>query len=224
MAKPFHYSYRIGLLLVACSPTGIMATVLSKYINQSDYNLVFGSFFLSVLSCVVYIPAILKLLLEHHVHLSIHPIIFQTAGIVIIPYLASRVLISFSNKQLIQRVKSASHWIILVMLFLIITASTGRVISSLQPNSTLLTISAAVWAIYLLQGMLGYLWGYVLGNVSVRNTLAFVCSSRNGQIVLAIAMLNFSDMTAVPVIISIFFHHINNAFWLWLLRERNKHD
>ena len=66
-------------------------------------------------------------------------------------------------------------------------------------------------------------WGFWIGNLiggkELRNTLTFISSSRNLQIVLAVVILNFSPLATVPIIIATIFHNIMNAFWLWALQK-----
>ena len=75
-----------------------------------------------------------------------------------------------------------------------------------------------VFSVYLVQGGVAYLAARLFWGASIRRTLALIASSRNNQISLGIAVMNFSPATAVPCIFGFIFHHFTNAVWLWLFR------
>ena len=106
------------------------------------------------------------------------------------------------------------------MAFCVVTISVAGPSEELRWDVSLISLSAVIMVVYLLPGLLGYLAGYLLGGIGTRNTLSFIASSRNVQLVLAIAILNFPPLTTVPIIIAIFVHHLVNAFWLWLYRVK----
>ena len=70
----------------------------------------------------------------------------------------------------------------------------------------------------------GYAIGWMAGNTELKTTLPFICSSRNIQLVFAIAVLNFPPLTYVPLILGIFLHHLTNAFWIWILGRNQSAD
>ena len=76
-----------------------------------------------------------------------------------------------------------------------------------------------VFSVYMLQGGIAYLVGRLFWGKPIRRTLALIASSRNNQISLGIAIVNFSPATAIPCIFGFIFHHVTNAIWLWLFRK-----
>ena len=105
------------------------------------------------------------------------------------------------------------------LIFLIISTSIGSAASQLKWDLTLLKLSVSVVGIYLIHAGIAYSIGSLIGRKELKNTLTFISSSRNCQIALALAVLNFPPLTAVPIIIGIVFHHITNAFWIWMLQR-----
>jgi len=103
------------------------------------------------------------------------------------------------------------------LLFGIIFASVGKVADQLVWQADSIWLAMVILAIYLIHGGIGFVIGCVWGNAEIKMTLPFICSSRNIQLVFAIAVLNFPPLTYVPVIMGIFIHHLTNAFWLWIL-------
>lgn len=211
--------YRIGLLLVAASPTGIMGIILLRYLRHNDSNLAFSNFLFSTFGAILFIPVVLKLILGQTVEIEMRPIMGQTAALIIIPFVATRLVRRFCQDNVLMGIKKASKAFIPALVFLIIATSIGSASDELEWNLTLLRLSFSVFIIYMIQGGLGYMAGSLTDDRKIRNTLALISSSRNIQIVLAIAILNFSPLCSVPIIIATISHHITNAFWLWILQK-----
>jgi predicted Na+-dependent transporter len=115
------------------------------------------------------------------------------------------------------RHKIISQGFTLLLLFGIIVVSVAKVADQLVWHADSMRLAVLVLAIYLIHGGLGYAIGWVWGSAELKMTLPFICSSRNIQLVFAIAVLNFSPLTYVPIIMGLFFHQLTNAFWLWVL-------
>jgi len=212
-------SYRLGLLLVASAPSGIVGIILIQYIPSRDYNLAFSDLLSSTFASILFIPLILKLIIGQNFLIEIRPIIAQTAALVIIPFLATRLTNRFVSSRQRQIIKKVAKFLIPLLIFLIVSASIGSAAGKLKLDLTLLRLSIVVLGIYMLHAGLGYVAGSLIGRKEIRNTLTFISSSRNCQIILALAILNFSPLTSVPIIIAIIFYHITNAFWLWILQK-----
>jgi predicted Na+-dependent transporter len=105
------------------------------------------------------------------------------------------------------------------LLFGVVVTSVGKVADQLVLSANSLWLAVLVLAIYLIHGGLGYVIGWFRDNAELKMTLPFICSSRNIQLVFAIAVLNFPPLTYVPIILGIFFHHLTNIFWLWVLNK-----
>jgi len=215
----FEPSYRTGLLLVACAPSGIMGIILIRYLTHRDYNLAFSNFLFSTFGSILFIPIVLKLFLGQTISIEMRPIIVQTAILIVIPFLAACFVNRFFTDKQVLWIKKNSNYVIPSLIFLIISTSIGSAAGQLKWDLTLLRLSVSVAGIYLLHAGLAYFIGSLIGRKELKNTLTFMSSSRNCQIVLALAILNFSPLTAVPIVIGIVFHHITNAFWLWMLQK-----
>jgi predicted Na+-dependent transporter len=219
LSTGFPAPYRTGLLLVACAPTGITTLVLGRYIKGSNYHLVVSNFFFTTFSSVFYIPIILKFVLNEAVNFETSPytLLSQMALLVMLPYILSQTMVHLLHQQWLIKHKIISKGITLFLLFGVIVVSVGKVADQLVWQADSVWLAVVILAIYLIHGGLGYAIGWLWGNAELKATLPFICSSRNIQLVFAIAVLNFSPLTFVPIIMGIFFHHLTNAFWLWLL-------
>jgi predicted Na+-dependent transporter len=213
-------SYRLGLLLVSTSPSGIMGIIFIKYITYRDYNLAFSNLIFSTFCSIIYIPIILKLTIGQTLLIETRPLIIQTATLIILPFLSTRIIIRFFPEKQLQLIKKIANYMIPLMIFLIVSSSIGSAADQLKWDLAFLRLTVSVISIYLLHASLGYFAGSLIGKKEIKNTLTFISSSRNCQIVLALAILNFSPLTLMPIIIAIIFHHITNAFWLWMLESK----
>ena len=211
--------YRTGLLLVACAPTGITTLVLGRYIKGSNYHLVLSNFLFTTFGSMFYIPVLLKFVLNESVRFETSPytLLGQMALLVILPYILSQTIVHLLHQQWLIKHKIISKGFTLLLLFCIIVVSIGKVADQLAWHADSMWLAVLILAIYLIHGGLGYAIGWVWGNAELKMTLPFICSSRNIQLVFAIAVLNFSPLTYVPIIMGLFFHHLTNAFWLWIL-------
>jgi predicted Na+-dependent transporter len=219
LSVAFMDPYRIGLLLVACAPTGITTLILGRYIKGSNYQLVLNNFFFTTLASLFYIPIILRLVLSEAVKFDISPytLFGQMTLFVVLPYILSRTAVRlFHQRWLIIR-KAISNGFTLLLLFVVIVVSIGKVADQFVWRADSIRLAILILGIYLIHGGLGYAIGRISKDSELKKTLPFICSSRNIQIVFAIAALNFSPLTYVPIIMGIFFHHLANAFWLWIL-------
>lgn len=216
----FVMDYRIGLLLVACAPTGIISVILIRYLRDKDYDLAFSNLLTSTFSSIFVIPFVLKIFLSQTVTIHIRPILIQTAGIVIIPYIATRLINPLCKGTFQAALKKTADLSVPVLIFFVIAISFGNVSKGLKWDFMLMGLSICVLTIYIIQGGLGYLAGHLINKRNIKNTLALISSSRNCQVVLAISILNFSPLTALPIIIATIFHHLMNAFWMWALQRK----
>ena len=221
----FEQPYRIGLLLIACAPTGITTLVLGQYIKGTNYNLVLNNFIFITFCSIFYIPILLKLLLNETGTFEVFPfaIIGQISALVIFPYLLSQTIVYFFKQRWLVWLKKMSKLVTLLLLFAVIMVSVGKIADRLVWNAESLRLSLTILAIFLIHGGLGYGFGYFWKSFELKNTLPVICSSRNMQLIFAIAVLNFSSLSYVPIIIGIFFHQLTNAFWLWILSNRRIH-
>jgi len=220
----FPAAYRTGLLLVASAPTGITTLVLGRYIKGSNYHLVLSNFFFTTFGSVFYIPILLKFVLNEAVRLETSPytLLGQMALLVVLPYILSQTMVHLLDQQWLVRHKIISKGITLILVFCIVAVSIGKVADQLTWHADSMWLALLVLAIYLAHGGLGYAIGHVADNNELKMTLPFICSSRNIQLVFAIAVLNFSPLTYVPIIMGLFFHHLTNAFWLWILGRNQR--
>lgn len=219
LSVAFPGAYRTGLLLVACAPTGITTLVLGRYIKGSNYHLVLSNFFFITFASVFYIPLLLEFVLDQDVRLETSPytLLVQMALLVILPYILSQTAVRLLRQQWLVKNPNISKGATLILIFCIVGVSIAKVADQLTLSAESIWLALSVLAINLIHGGIGYAIGWVRNNSELKKTLPLICSSRNIQLVFAIAVLNFPPLTYVPIIMGLFFHHLTNAFWLWIL-------
>lgn len=211
--------YRIGLLLTAAAPSGIMALVLGRFMVDIDYGLVLSNFIVTTFGSVIYIPLTVKWLVGATIQIHVSQMLIKTAAIILLPYGASFILRNGLPQHLAAAVKRWSKPLVMASIFFIVAIVTSAATRSLYWSHTLITLILLVLAIYVIQGTLAYLAGLYFWDRRARRTLALIASSRNNNVALAIATLHFSPAAAIPCIVGFILHHVTNAVWLYLLRK-----
>jgi len=219
LSKGLNPAYRIGLLLTAMAPSGIMMLAVSRFVPQKDYNLILSNFLFTTFGSILYIPLMVKSLIGTAVHIEINHLFFQTAALVLIPYGASEIVKKALPENAAPIIKRYTQGAILILVFIIAGVSISAAAQELVWDQTLMKLALLVLSIFVLQGGMAYLAGLILWDKSIRNTLAMIASSRNNHLVLGIAIMNFPPIAVVPCMLGIIFHHMTNALWVWLFRK-----
>ncbi len=211
--------YRTGLFLVAIAPSGILMLVFAKFVPKKDFNLIISNFLILTFGIIIYLPLMLKWVIGATVEIDSSRLFLQTAAIILIPYMISLISKKFLNESILLKFKNVAKGVIPAMVFLIISSSINGIADEITWDLSLIRIAVITLSIFLIQGGAAYGAGVMLGDRSIRNTMCLIASSRNIQLMLGIALINFPPLVVVPLVFAIFFHHITNAFWLWLFRN-----
>ncbi|MFC1477123.1 bile acid:sodium symporter family protein [candidate division KSB1 bacterium] len=219
LSRGLSIEYRIGLFLTAIAPSGIMMLVFSRFVPHKDYNLIISNFLATQFGTVLYLPLMTQWVIGAQVSISAVDLFFQTAALVVTPYCVSLLVVKAGSPGLKERLSLTGRRVIPLLVFLIISSSISGAAQDIQWDWALFRVGAVVLLIYFLQGGLAYAAGFLFGDKSIRNTLALVGSSRNIQLVLGIAVINFPPLVIIPMVLGIIFHHLTNLFWLWIFRK-----
>ncbi len=211
--------YRIGLLLTAVAPSGVMPLILGRFIAKIDNDLVLGNFLVTTFGSILYLPVVVQWLAGTVIDISASQLLVKTALMILLPYSMSRIMKFSVLTPAFERIKLFFKPVFLGLLFIICAVATSGVSKQLTWNYDMIWLVVLVFSIYLVQGGLAYLAGSIFWTPPTRRTLALISSSRNNQITLGIAAINFSPATAIPCILGFIFHHLTNAIWLYLFRK-----
>ncbi len=219
-SQGLHPDYRIGLFLTGIAPSGIMTLIVSAFLKHKDYELIMSNFITTTFGTILYLPPMLKLVVGTSVEIKIFDLFLQTAAIILTPFIFAEITRRITSMQFCNKINEFGKKITLVIVFLIIASSIGLSVVDITWDWSLLRLSLIVTVIYLLQGTIAYFGGFIFGGgKAVRHSLALVASSRNIQLLMGIAIINFGPLVLVPLVLGIIIHHATNAFWLWLFRN-----
>jgi predicted Na+-dependent transporter len=219
LSRGLHPEYRVGILLTAIAPSGLMPLVLGRFFHNIDHDLVLSNFLVTTFGAILYLPLMVKWLAGTNVSVPSTQLLYKTALMILLPYGTSLIMKLVFPGEKADAVKRCSKPIVLVLLFFICLLVASGASQRIQWDLSLLHVIVLVFSVYLVQGGIAYFIGRFFWGIPVRRTLALISSSRNNQISLGIAILNFSPATAIPCIFGFIFHHVTNAIWLYLFRK-----
>jgi len=219
LSRGLYPEYRIGILLTAIAPSGLMPLVLGRFFHNIDHDLVLSNFLVTTFGDILYLPLMVKWLAGADVSVPSTQLLYKTALMILLPYGTSLIMKRIFQGEKAEAVKRCSKPIVLALLFIICLLVASGASQRLEWDLSLLHVIVLVFSVYLVQGGIAYFIGRFFWGLPVQRTLALISSYRNNQITLGIAILNFSPATAIPCIFGFIFHHITNALWLWLFRK-----
>ena len=74
---------RIGILLVALLPSGIILLVLIGYVPDKNYDLIFSNFLFTIFGSILYIPFMVKVIIRQNIQIDSIHLLYQTALLVL---------------------------------------------------------------------------------------------------------------------------------------------
>jgi len=202
-----------------CVTGGILMLIFSRFIPHKDYDLIISNFFTTQFGIILYFPLMAQYVLGAAIKIDTSHLFYQTAALVLIPYICGLLSRSVFSNRIVDQLKRIGNRSIPILVFLTIAISISLTTQEIDWSPELVRLSAIVFVIYMLQGSAACLAGTLLGDKSIRNTLALTASSRNTQLVLGLAVINFPPLVIVPLVLSVIFHHVTNVIWLWLFRK-----
>jgi predicted Na+-dependent transporter len=196
-----------------------MPLVIGRFLRGVDYSLILGNFLATTFGSVLYLPPMLKWLAGAEVEMDAGRLFGRAAALILLPYVLSLAVnrgLGAPWRRIMDRFSPPA---VLVLMFAIVALVISKARNSLVWNADLAVVSAMVVGIYAFQGLSAWLAGTALGFRRTRATMAVLGSSRNNQVSLGIAMLQFPPAAAIPCVIGFIVHHLASAMWLWLLKK-----
>jgi predicted Na+-dependent transporter len=219
LSASFSPGYRIGLMLTAIAPSGIMMLVLSRFVQNKDYNLIMSNFLFTTFGSIIYVPFMVRWLVGTTIQMNITHLFFQTAPLILIPYAASEITKKIISDNVATIIKRRTETVMSVLVFLAIAVSISGTAQELVWDQIHIKLGVLVLSIFFLQGGLAYLAGLILSDEATRNTLTMIASSRNLMLMLGIAIINFPPIVGVPCVLGIILQNITSMVWIWLFRK-----
>jgi BASS family bile acid:Na+ symporter len=211
--------FRLGLLLTALTPAGIMPLVIAPYLVRIDHELLLSNFMATTFGAVLYLPLMVKILAGRSVAMPISQLIVQAAAMIVLPCIAARATQHLLAKEATARFKQVLRPVVALLLFAVVAVVMAGARGRLTWSLDLVHLVALVCAVYAIQGTLAWSGGFLFADPRIRNTLALAASSRNNQISLGIATIHFSPAVALPCVIGFLVHHGLSIGWLWIFKK-----
>ncbi|MDH5655711.1 MAG: hypothetical protein OEZ34_07380 [Spirochaetia bacterium] len=212
--------FRNGLFLVAASPSGIIMLVLSRMIRSADHNLILGNFLMSHLLLIIYLPVLVYFFQGSEVSISASKLFINTVVLISIPWGLAWLTHRYSAETILKNLKTAAAWINPVLFFIVISSSLADAKRQIDIDAGLAALFLIVLFMYITQAFLAYSAGWFFFSRKSGNALALSASSKNIQLTLGIAILNYDILTTIPIVLGIVAHHISNGFWIWVVTGR----
>lgn len=210
--------FAVGLILVACCPSGTASNVVS-YLARVNVPLSVTMTAVGTLLSVIMTPSLTAWLAGSRVHVNALGLFFSTFQVVIIP-VASGVLLNTFFPAMTRRWTAVSPLVAVVFITLIVASIVGAGRDEIIKAG--LPLLAAIFSLH----SLGFLLGYGIGKFVTRNdiaarTISIEVGMQNSGLGVVLARQNFPNpLTAIPSAISSVFHSvIASALAAWWRRR-----
>ncbi len=219
----FDFDFRIGLFLIAITPTGFAMTGLVDLIKNGDKKLVISNLFIFTFMAAFTIPLLTYLFFSAKIEFDVSSLILKLCYLIFIPWFISKIIHKYIKPVFLKGIQKYSYIISLTLLFILIYVAVASASKSIELNYTMSILFAAILVQYFIQALLGYLAGIVFFKHSV-NSLTAISASKNTQFALIVALINFGHKATIPCVIAIIGNHITFSILLFLfyLRDRRK--
>ena len=196
----------VGVILVGCCPGGTSSNVMT-FLARGDVALS-----VSITACTTVLapfvtPALIYLFASQWVEVSMSAMFLSIVKIVIVPIVLGIVVNALFGKV----VRHAVLCLPIISVVAIVSIVCAVVAVS---HDRLAETGILIFVVVILHNCLGYLLGYLLGRIfglslHKRKTLSIEIGMQNSALGVALAMANFSPLSAVPSAIFSVWHNIS---------------
>jgi BASS family bile acid:Na+ symporter len=220
----FHFSfdYQIGLFMVAIAPTGLAMSGLIELMPRGDKNSVIAVITVFTLLSAFYIPWLIFLFFKKSIYINPLSLALKLVILIVIPWLFAKAVKYFMTTTVLLKINRVSYIINFIILFSVIyiavSSASSRILSS---SSHVVYLFLAVFLLYFIQIFLAGVSGKFF-NLSSVKTFISVNASKNTQLILIIALLNFGEKAGVPCVLAVLVNHITYSIlvFIFYIRER----
>ncbi len=210
----------LGLILVGCSPGGIMSNFVS-YLAKADVALSVACTLTSTCLGILATPLLVWLFAGHTVPIAIGGLAMTVLKVVIIPLSGGMLFNTFFQRQL-------QRWQPSFKLVTVLAAAAGLAIVVALNQTQLATSGLVLVLAVVVHNLVGLGLGYwipsALGyDVVVCRTLSIEVAMQNSGLSIALALQNFSALAALPGAIFSVWHNLAGAGLVgWWGRQRSQ--
>jgi bile acid:Na+ symporter, BASS family len=212
LSKSLLISFRIGLFLIAITPTAIGASIMVKMLNGDTVFSTAYTVFINFLS-IIYFPLLLHIYFgNENVNIPFFNIFINLSQIIIIPFIISYIMkkIKFADNVL-SKISKFINYLFLIVVYIAVSSSVLNIKNISLINLLFITFFTVLVAI------LYFTAGFILGrNFQLRKTLSSCMGQKNTGLCILVAITNFNPITSIPATVYIIVHHIINVLLIMI--------
>jgi predicted Na+-dependent transporter len=216
LSQSLSMPFRIGLFLIAITPTAIGSSIMVKMLGGDISYAIASTVFYNFLSIISY-PFLLHLYFGNSIaKIPVIDILLNLVMILFIPFIIAIILKQIDVlKKYISKASKISNYLFIFIIYIAVSSSALN-LRKTNPGElaivALFTLGIAV--IY-------FATGFLLGkNFEYRKTLASCMGQKNTGLCIWVSLANFTPLVAVPATIYIIVHHLINALLLALFAKK----
>ena len=203
----FSFDYQIGLFMVAIAPTGLAMSGLIELMPRGDKNSVIAVITVFTLISALYIPWLIFLFFKKNVYINPLNLALKLFLLIFIPWLLAKITKLVLKQGGLARVNKASYILNFIILFFVIYIAVSSASSRILSSASVFYLFLSVFILYIIQSGLAASIGRLFKLSSVK-TFISVNASKNTQLILIIALLNFGEKAGVPCVLAVLVNHI----------------
>lgn len=208
----------IGVILVASCPGGTASNVIS-FLARANVALSVSMTALSTLLAIGLTPLLTDLLVGSRLEVDAWKLFLDTIKVVLVPILLGVGLNSFLPNAT-RLLLPAAPPVAVIFIALIVGSIIG------QGKEEILTTGANLFIVIGLLHLIGFLFGYVLSRMLLKNeqvarTISIEVGMQNSGLSVVLAEQNFGHMASIPGAISALTHCIYGSIAVFLWNRKN---
>ncbi len=217
----FRFDYRVGLFLIAIAPTGFSMTGLIDLLKNGDKKLVISNLFVFTLAAVVTVPVITYLFFKTKIEFDVPGLILKLCYLILVPWATSKIVHKFVSQKYLKSVRKYSFLFSISFLFILIYVAVASASESISINYKMSFLFLAVLAQYFVQAFFAYIAGKAFFKTGVE-TITVISASKNTQLALIVALINFGHASTIPCVLAIIGNHVTYSALLFFFHFKRE--
>lgn len=212
------YDFRIGLFLIAVTPTAIASSIIIKFLKGNLEFSVTNIIVFNLISPITYTVLLKLFFSDSQFSISIYKIVSSLTIIVFIPFVLATIIKKISpTNRVLKKISDYTGFLFLVIVYLSVSSSALK-LRTVEPAQLALLFAYVIGAALFL-----YLAGFLFGlSDDTKKTLAVSMGQKNTALCIWIALSNFSPLAAIPPTIYIIVHHTINTGIMLFFQQHEK--
>jgi len=217
----FPFEFRIGLFLLSCIPIALAMSGIIDLLPQGDQRLVLSITIVFTLSSAFYIPVLIFIYFSTYISINITGLFFNLIIIIFLPWATAEIFKRYIKKVFISYISRYSFIINFIVLFIIIYVSVSGARDKISLNLSMFYLFLAVLAISIVHGTIAYIFARIF-DAKHEPSFTLISASKNTQLGLLIALMNFGEKAAIPTVLGIIANHLTYSILLIIFHLTRK--